>query len=504
MKSRESKLPQDQNVEESEQWIEEIEYSAPGKDPLASELRERYDQNYRKAQAEKLAQQHTQLQQRARAIAEKYSETKQKEATSNRALESSYAGRMESLQPSIDYWERQIRENTEMQRLSEAVIKSRSAFEKIRYLLGKPDPNRETLSNLQMEGATLAESLRKTHVERDALAAEAKAAKARAEQTIQKEFTEGRAYDNAKLQANRKALFKRTHSINSASKEASERTAELMHEGALDIAKLAQESNVLVVHSLPLEGWALANTSMNNTELEIEKLSPQDKINMILEKRPDLSTSIVHTDTREVEHKTMYPFGVIIGGTLIASYDDDSFTITKGDIRHRKYTGSDGTLQADPVEAFKENASRKGGGYGWNESIVHDPNIKGIFIDAERLKSVTQEDGRPYDYFQDTVTEYYVPGDEAHMLETYGDSMSSIDRFSIEHNMPMKRIIPTEGPYAGKEVYAFNKRRSGLQKALDFAKENYPDIPVYLRKEDGMYDIQGNKVDVAAIYGSVK
>jgi hypothetical protein len=183
----------------------------------------------------------------------------------------------------------------------------------------------------------------------------------------------------------RKFLLEKTRASNRESREAITQTLEALKKGDLDIATLAKESNALVVHTIPLEGWQMANTSMNNTLVDTKSMSPQDKINTITEKQPDLSVSVISAGESIEGQGLMYPFGVILGGTLIASYERDSGLVVKGDSRIVKPEyGS--TLQTNTTEMFGSVANQKAkGDRSWNESIVHKPNVKALFIDEEKL-----------------------------------------------------------------------------------------------------------------------
>jgi hypothetical protein len=183
----------------------------------------------------------------------------------------------------------------------------------------------------------------------------------------------------------RKFLLEKTRESNHQSKEVITKTLESLKNGDLDIVKLAQESNALVVHTIPLEGWEMANTSMNNTLVDTKSMSSQEKISTILEKQPDLSASIISAGESIEGQGLMYPFGVILSGTLIASYDRDAGLVVKDDARIAKPEyGS--TLQANTTEMFSNVAHQSAkGDRRWNESIVHKPNVKALFIDEEKL-----------------------------------------------------------------------------------------------------------------------
>ena len=176
----------------------------------------------------------------------------------------------------------------------------------------------------------------------------------------------------------------------------------------------------------------------------------------------------------------MYPFGLILGGTLIAAYEKDEGTIAVGDARRKK--DGFGTLQEDSMETFKKVAGQvTPDNYAWNESIVHKPMIKAILID-ETMLGVEMLKG-------DEVKEYFSQDQEEAIRAKYGDSIVSAASGT-----------PTKGPHAGKPVFMINRVRSGLDKALEYAHDNYGEFPVYIRRNDGIYNLTGRKVGAAEIY----
>lgn len=278
----------------------------------------------------------------------------------------------------------------------------------------------------------------------------------------------------------RKFLFESAHEYNSTSRDRVRGTLESLESGESNVAKLARENNAIVVHSIPLDGWASNNTSMNNKEVKADTLSSQDKVAIIQEKQPDLSASLISLNGNK-NHKTMYPFGFILDGNVMASYDGDAGTETKGEarIKHPEYRDNH-TLNVDPVTAFKEVADNDAKVYGWNELIINKPKIKAIFIDEEKL------DGRG-----DEVTEYFRPDQEEEVKSRYGESIRS-----------SAKGTPTSGEYTGKEIFRIKRVRSGLVKALEYAQDNHPELPVYLRRQDGIYTKDGNKVTAEDIYSN--
>ncbi len=291
---------------------------------------------------------------------------------------------------------------------------------------------------------------------------------------------------NAK-ELSRKYLLERTHTVNTSSKEAIKNTKEELEKGNLDISKLAKESNAIVVHAIPLEGWSMANTSMNNNVVDVTKLTSHDKISIVKDKLPDLSASIISAGEKIAGQGLMYPFGLVLDGKIIASYGEDSSSITKGDARYLKY--GEPTLQSNPVNQFKKISKVAARGMtNSNESIVHLPKIKGILIDEDYLNM---------DYLKgDRVTETYPREQESEMLQKYGDSVISSPALSREI---MGEKLYDKFPEL-RTTTRITRKRGGMEKALEYADTHYPDLPVYIRRKDGIYTREGKKVTAEDIY----
>lgn len=274
----------------------------------------------------------------------------------------------------------------------------------------------------------------------------------------------------------------RLHPENMRSKQAIGNTARSIDSGDLNIAKLARENNAVMVHAIPLDGWSMKNTSMNNEVVDVTQLSAAQKGQILIDKQPDIAGSIINVSSKIEGQQMFYPFGFIVDGKLIAAYEGDEGTIAVGDARRRKEEYS-GTLQEDTAKAFEKSVGKGSStiGYQYNESIIHKPVIRGILIDEEAILADSTKG--------DEVTENFPPDQEEEAWQKYGESIVSSGKGT-----------PTSGPYAGTPVFRIRRQRTGVEKALDFAKENYPDQPVYIRKNDGVYTVEGKKVTAEEIY----
>lgn len=355
--------------------------------------------------------------------------------------------------------------------------KNRNLFQKMKYRF-TADPFDEHLGKLEEEvekhRKEMQESETASKVKEERSTAFIKEKAERTEEIIQ----EGKsAYSDSK-----KKLLENTKSINRTSREAIRSTFLSVEEGELDISKLARENNAIVVHAIPLDGWSMRNTSMNNQEVEVDKLSAKEKADILLTKKPDISASILSID--RIEHQDMfYPFGYIVDGKMIASWEGDQGTVADGGGRRRKEEYH-GTLQSDTKEQFakvSQTAATKNFHNAYNESIVHKPSLKGVLIDEQVLT------GRKD--LGDSVTQYFTPEEEAEVTSRFKDSITAT-----------ATGVPTSGPYAGKEVFRINRERTAMQKALEYAKEQHPELPVYVRKADGIYTLDGKKVTAEEIY----
>lgn len=366
-------------------------------------------------------------------------------------------------------------------------IKNRSLIKKIWYRFAK-DAQQETGEALRQEVNALQKEALVKQQEKEKAIMEIK----NSTQNFAMRYNNWQNNTKEKLENATANLRSHLQRANTSSKEAVRNTLEALEQGELDVSKLAKESNAIVVHTIPLEGWRVANTSMNNKEMDTEVMNSHQKIATIQEKQPDLSASILSLDKNTEEQTTMYPFGLIIDGKVMAVYDQDAGTETKNDarIRHPEYL-QNGTLQNNTISEFGRVAGEKGINLGHNETIVHKPKVKAIFIDETRLQKnvVIDESGFSHDDRGDTVKEYFSPQEEEYVRKKYGESIVSYGKGT-----------PTKGPHAGKEIFSITRKRSGLEKALEYAEEHYKELPVYLRRADGLYDKSGNKVDASKIY----
>ncbi len=436
------------------------------------ELRDRYEKSYRDSEAEKF---------RNERIALRKKSDKEKVSSLQRKLASE-----DSVKRDTDYkkevLDKQIRDidDTYGKEISlELVTKEQGSRSLIKRLFYKvmQDPLVEKRKNIENDILATKKAIEEKQKEKTDL--EASLVDDLASTDVK--YIADKDWVNAKYQGPKKDLLESIRKVNSASRLAIENTLNQLQKGDLDISKLAQEANAIVVHSIPLDGWSMKNTSMNNNEVDTTRMTAEEKIAIIFDKKPDVSASIITAGERVNGQRTMDPFGLILDGKMIASYQQDTGTETQGDarIKHPEYRGNSTLLVNTPTEFGK--ISKEGVNSvmtPWNESIVHQPKVKAIYLDEKEL---AREDRGG------EVTEYFSGDQEEEMRSKYiGASIG--------------RGVPKSGPHEGKDIVRVKRKTTGMEKALAYAQEKYPELPVYIQKDDGIYTKEGVKVDARTIY----
>lgn len=420
----------------------------------ASELRDRYDGSYRKEMAEMAWK-------RRGEIVEEREMTAFGDEVEERDLEAIRLGNqmklsntIRPLQRKIDYVRTEANGGEGLLQVKinnkKREIENRGRLEKMvaftkKYLpfLGE-DQIVSQLNDLEAEKLSLVshveDEIAKLRAEIEAYTVVADQERAERESAVRQKYAGLREAESSEKEevfaVQRKSLRNNVREINSRSRIAAERTAELLAEGSLDVSKLAVETNSVVIHAIPYPGYLkhhreLVGESYLNKSIDTKAASTEDKIRIVAEESPDLAVSIVSLGGEGLRQSTTYPFGLVVDGKIIASYSRDVSTVADGDRRSRTDTQ---TLQEDPVSAFTKNAAGDAEYYGWNEAILHQPDVKGVFID---------------------------------MREGWG--------------------ILYEG---------------GADGLVAYARKQYPDLPIFIRQDDGFYDETGNRVTAEQIYGT--
>ncbi len=67
-------------------------------------------------------------------------------------------------------------------------------------------------------------------------------------------------------------------------------------------------------------------------------------------------------------------------------------------------------------------------------------------------------------------------------------------------NISVKEGVPSTGVNAGKHIVVIERKRTAVEKAIEFAEEHNPSLPVYLRRRNGIFSLSGKKMTAEEIY----
>lgn len=184
-----------------------------------------------------------------------------------------------------------------------------------------------------------------------------------------------------------------------------------------DVESISRKYNTLFVHSMPEGSVFQKGTGVNNPGINTgEDSGTKERVNLIRGIKPTISTSTLeNSDYETSKRKEMYQAGVIIGGgRVVSAYRGDAATLTHSLFSKKaKYDRnpflSDTSIQNDIEERIDDainkrfpespaagkrvlseealgrsgdpvNIDGSGYAYGWNELVVEDPKISGLYI----------------------------------------------------------------------------------------------------------------------------
>lgn len=330
------------------------------------ELKARYEDPRRKVEASML------WKERAALRAREHDRIKQLERSLSVAKRSSAAD-IQNTRDIINNELWSVRDNIQNAEESRVEIekkkKNRGLFQKIKYHL-IDDPLNEELSSLTETIEKYQREIDEKIKKSESTELSQSASLRNTIEDLNSDFERGKeGYRKSK-----KGLLEKAHGINAASHEAIRNTFLSLEKGELDIKRLAVEANAVVVHAIPIDVQSMKTIS-------------KERGATILAKSPDLSASIISANSGIEGQKMFYPFGFILDGKIIASYEGDEGTHADG-LARRREEHSNGTLQVDTKKEFNHianSAAKAKANFSHNESIVHKPHIRGILIDESGM-----------------------------------------------------------------------------------------------------------------------
>jgi hypothetical protein len=149
-----------------------------------------------------------------------------------------------------------------------------------------------------------------------------------------------------------------------------------------DVTKLASKHGVFFVHDIVDADW---KPSANNRAINTQKLDFNDQLDILQGFDPTIAVSTLHKDSKQ-ETFGRGSWGVFLsGGRVLGGEPRDVGSVAFG-LRDRRISKEHRTTQAIDDAISRESLSKymgnpkKDAGFGYNELIVENPEIAGVYI----------------------------------------------------------------------------------------------------------------------------
>jgi len=157
-----------------------------------------------------------------------------------------------------------------------------------------------------------------------------------------------------------------------------------------DVEMSSRKNGQFFVHGIPTKGRAMQNTSMNNPTTNVQGMTPEEKLSLLIGLEPTISASLIKEGQKD--SRTYYSFGVILGGgKVLSAYKDDASTLAEG--LYSRRSKSDETTQNTSIQPNIERNLDKAVndpvesrfGEKYNEVVVEKPKVAGLYINLSQL-----------------------------------------------------------------------------------------------------------------------
>jgi len=289
------------------------------------------------------------------------------------------------------------------------------------------------------------------------------------------------------------------------------------------VSEISKEKNVLFCHAIPLHvETGDSSFSQNNTLIKTNEFSVEEKIKMILGVEPTISVSTINKENQTLARG----FGLILNeGQVLSAYAGDAGTLLDKGIYNRR-SKYDRELETSVIQKDiennlnfainhlqkrdqKTNSSVETMHQGWNELVIENPQVAGLFFqkdnqgnapsDFARAKLVSEQLNLPL-YILDKEKTYQIDKKTNELKEiskedifTFSKSFSKNERKDLVEemidketfNVKKENIYQFNGYNVGKAYYKFMKKvdageRVSIQQIGDNKNLNEGDEIVHL------------------------
>jgi hypothetical protein len=171
----------------------------------------------------------------------------------------------------------------------------------------------------------------------------------------------------------------------------------LEEEHARSVANISEEHGVMFVHGFSVQDVGKGSALGFSSDVLKGRPEGYDAGRVVVGLRPAVSCSTVARDGSGGQ--TFYTFGVVVGrGRVLAAYGEDAGT--EANAAGGRFAPRDGDrrglVQLDPGKKIAEAVAAPRAASDYNELVVEEPTVTGIFLDArnpEKLRSTLARAG---------------------------------------------------------------------------------------------------------------
>lgn len=213
------------------------------------------------------------------------------------------------------------------------------------------------------------------------------------------------------------------------------------------VAEIMKEKDMVIVHGIAL----LNNNAMdNNTVIDSKKINFEESCKLIMGLEPTLSTSIPSPDRGN--NGLAYKQGIILGeGKVLSASALDASSVALSIKKRIAMSGTQDNFSHDSAIQSKINieeiVSDQGPGKPWNELVVENPKIAGLFIDMTLNEKDFDPDGHGFELQKNDGSDVIKLAEESkkNFLENQNKALIEMRKQSERLEVPLYVFKNEEG-----------------------------------------------------------
>lgn len=235
----------------------------------------------------------------------------------------------------------------------------------------------------------------------------------------------------------------------------------ISEEDARNVAKLAEKHGVFFVHDMVDIDW---NSNSNDKAIDTSGLDFNDQLDILQGLEPTISAStLCKGRTQKTSEKGSW--GVFLsGGRVLGGKESDATTIASG-LKDRRFCSSD-SMTTESIEnailrkEFKKYNNSNLTGDSYNELVVENPEIAGVYVKWNDEMPVLNEDG-----------DIYLENDANNRYDKWWSSLSDI----MQRNIPI--FILNRESNTARMLYDIDLKNRSFKLSSEYDPKNISNMP---------------------------